>query len=301
MDASAFALVQTLVNGVFLGCLFGCIALGVTVKWGLLGVADFSHLSLVLVSAYVTYTIASQTDASPFLALAITVPVFFAIGVAMQYLLMKIKAQVFTTLLISFGLFIAAESAISLVWTSDIQSMRQFLPDALRTAIRLPEPFDRIALNPVDLLSLAAAVLMVGGAWYALRFSRHGRALNAMHQDRAVAEAFGVRTLLLSLVVSGLAASSAAVAGTLVAMKMPLTPHLATSWLGIVVVSCLLGGLGKPLGALIVAIVLLMIQNAWSLYLPPTWAPAIAYGVLFVYLAAEPLVRAARARLARRS
>lgn len=299
MDGSAFALIQTLVNGALLGCLFGVIALGLTVKWGLLGVADFFHISLVLISAYVTYSVASETELSPFAALLITVPLFFLIGVGLEYLLMRIKASVFTTLLITFGLFIAAESLISLIWSSDILSGRQLLPDALRTPLRLPGAFDGVSFNPVDLLCLLAAVILVGGAWYLLRFTRHGRALNAMHQDAPIARIFGVRTLWLSLVVSGLAASSAAVAGTLVALKMPLTPHLSSQWLGIVVVSCLLGGLGRPIGALVVAILLMMVQNAWSLYLTPTWAPAIAFGVLFLYLAIRPLVQAGRSRFSR--
>lgn len=298
MDAGTVALVQTLVNGALLGCLFGCIALGLTIKWGLLGVADFFHISLTAIAAYLTYTVAADAGLSPFAALALTVPLFFLVGVVMQLGLIRIKAAVFTTLLITFGLFIAAESLISLIWSSDLLNLRRQLPDVLREPLRLPAPMDRIAFQPVDLLSLVAAVVMVGSAAYLLRATRHGRALHAMHQDAAVAEAFGVRLVPLAVVVSGLAAASAAVSGTLVALKLSLTPTLSASWLGIVVVSCLLGGLGRPVGALVAAVVLMMVQNAWSLYLSPTWAPAIAYGVLFAYLGVSPLLKAGGTRLA---
>lgn len=298
MDAGTVALLQTLVNGALLGCLFGCIALGLTIKWGLLGVADFSHISLTAIGAYLTYTVAADVGLSPFAALGLTVPLFFLFGVVLQLGLVRIRAAVFTTLLITFGLFIAAESLVSLIWSSDLLNLRPELPDVLRRPLRLPAPMDRIAFQPVDLLSLAAAVVMVGGAGYLLRTTRHGRALHAMHQDAAVAEVFGVRLVPLAVVVSGLAASSAAVSGTLVAIKLSLTPTLSASWLGIVVVSCLLGGLGRPVGALVAAVVLMMVQNAWSLYLSPTWAPAIAYGVLFAYLGLSPLLSAAGTRLA---
>lgn len=297
MDAGTVALVQTLVNGALLGCLFGCIALGLTIKWGLLGVADFSHLSLTAIASYLTYTVATELALSPFAALLFTVPLFFLVGVLTQLGLLRIRAAVFTTLLITFGLFIAAESLISLIWSSDLLSLRQTLPDVLRQPLRLPAPLDRIAFLPVDLLSLLAAVLMVGATAYLLRRTRHGQALHAMHQDAPVAEVFGVRLVPLAVVVSGLAAASAAVSGSLVAVKLSLTPTLSASWLGIVVVSCLLGGLGRPVGALVAAVVLMMVQNAWSLYLSPTWAPAIAYGVLFAYLALAPLGRAAATRL----
>ncbi|WP_369138067.1 branched-chain amino acid ABC transporter permease [Modestobacter versicolor] len=298
MDAGTIALVQTLVNGALLGCLFGCIALGLTIKWGLLGVADFSHISLTVIAAYLTYTVAADVGLSPFAALLLTVPAFFLVGVLLQLGLVRIRAAVFTTLLITFGLFIAAESLVSLVWSSDLLNLRPTLPDALRQPLRLPEPLDRVAFQPVDLLSLVAALVMVGGSAYLLRKTRHGRALHAMHQDAAVAEVFGVRLVPLAVVVSGLAAASAAVSGTLVALKLSLTPTLSASWLGIVVVSCLLGGLGRPVGALLAAVLLMMVQNAWSLYLSPTWAPAIAYGVLFAYLGAAPLFRAVSTRMA---
>lgn len=300
MDPATAALVQTLVNGALLGCLFGCIALGLTIKWGLLGVADFFHVSLTAVAAYLTYAVVTGPGWSPFAALAITLPLFFVIGAGLQLGLQHLHAPVFTTLLITFGLFISAESLLRLVWSSDLLNLRPDLPDAFRVPLRLPAPLDGVAFQPVDLMALAAAAVMVGAAVLALRATRHGRALHAAHQDAPIAEVFGVRLLPLAVVVAGLASASAAVAGTLVAVKLSLQPSLPSQWLGIVVVSCLLGGLGRPLGALVAAVVLMMVQNAWSLYFSPTWAPAIAYGVLFAYLAASPLGRALRTRAAER-
>lgn len=297
MDFSTLALVQTLLNGALLGCLFGSIALGMTVKWGQLGVADVFHISLTLIGAYVTYTLVTGWYWHPVTVLLVTVPAFFAVGLATQWLFHRLQAELFTTLLLTFGLFIVAENLISLTWSPDLLSTRSGLPDHLTQGIQLPDPVEGLFVAPADLLSLVFAVVMVGAASWALRRTRSGRAVQAMRQDQPIARAFGVSVLPLALIVSGLAAASAAVAGMLLAVKMPIYPQLPLHWIGVVVVASLLGGLGRPLGALIAAVVLMMVQNAWSLWFPPQWAPAITYGVLFLVLVFQPVSRVVRERL----
>ncbi|WP_256839849.1 branched-chain amino acid ABC transporter permease [Ornithinimicrobium faecis] len=287
------ALAQTLLNGMLLGCLFGAIALGLTMKWGHLGVPDFFHLSLTLLGAYVTYSMVTTLLVSPFLVLLVTIPAFFLIGVAVQWFLHAIKAEPFTCLLITFALFIVTESTISLIWSPDLLSLRSWLADGFTESIWIGP----LAISPIDLMALGAAALLVGATWFLLYRTRWGRAVQAMRLDGPVAETFGVKIVPLALVLSGLAGASAAVAGTVVALKMPLTPGLPLQWIGIVVVSSLLGGLGRPVGALIAAVVLMMIQNAWSLWFPPEWAPAVTYGLLFGYLAFQPIARYVRERL----
>ncbi|WP_229052437.1 branched-chain amino acid ABC transporter permease [Aeromicrobium sp. Leaf350] len=293
MTVSTLALTQTLLNGVFVGCLFGVIALGLSLKWGHLGVADFSHLSLTLIGGYLTYTLVTELLWSPFLTLAVTVPVFFVVGVALQWFLHVIKAEAFTSLLITFALFIVAESVVSMIWSPDLLSLRPWLTDDLTQSMKVGS----ISVAPIDVVALVVAFLLVGSAAAMLRYTRWGRGVQAMRQDPGVAETFGVRLLPISLVVSGLVGASAAAAGMVVALKMPLSPGLPLNWIGIVVVASLLGGLGRPVGALVAAVALLMIQNAWSLWFPPQWSPAVTFGLLFLFLALSPVVQLVRDRL----
>lgn len=297
MDVSGLALAQTLINGALLGCLFGSMAVGLTIKWGLLGIADFFHISLTLLGAYLTYTLVSTLAMHPLLTVLITAPCFFVVGLLTQVFFEKIRAELFTTLLITFGLFIVAESAMSLVWSADLLTMRQYLPPWMTDNVRLPG--GQLAVTVVDLMALVVAVLVVGLSWFMLYRTRNGRALKAMRHDRAIAQVFGVRLVPLAVVVSGLAAASTALTGLVVAVRMPINPQLPLHWLGIVVVSALLGGLGRPVGALVAAVVLMMIQNVWSLFFSPSWAPAIAFGVLGLYLALAPATELVRTQMRR--
>lgn len=292
MSISTLALAQTLLNAVFLGCLFGTIALGLTMKWGHLGVPDFFHLSLTLLGAYVTYTLVTEMLWSPFLTLLVTVPTFFVLGVAVQWFFHVIKAEAFTSLLLTFALFIVTESVVSMIWSPDLLSLRGWLSEGMTQS----KPVGELYIAPIDLIAMAFAIVLVGASAFALHHTRWGRAVQAMRQDGQVAETFGVKILPIALMISGLAAASAAAAGMVVALKMPLTPGLPLHWIGIVVVATLLGGLGRPLGALVAAIALMVITNAWSLWFPPQWAPAVTFGMLFAFLAVQPLVRMARER-----
>lgn len=298
MSGASLALAQTLLNGALLGSLFGLVALGLTMKWGHLGVPDFFHLSLTLLSGYLTFSLVTGLLMNPFLTLLITVPALFVVGVLTQWLFYAIKASPFTALLLTFALFLVAESVISVIWTPDLQSMRKWLTSSFTEPLRLPVGGgESLAISPVDLIALMLSLTLVLAAWWMLKHTRWGRALQAMRQDPQVAQVFGVKILPVTLVVSGLAAATAAVAGMAMAMRTPLSPHLAMSWIGIVVVAALLGGLGKPVGAFVAAIVLMMAQNAWSLWFPPKWAPAVSFGLLFIYLALQPLVRVIRERM----
>ncbi|MFW6090720.1 MAG: branched-chain amino acid ABC transporter permease [Actinomycetota bacterium] len=295
MSADQLVLLQTVLSGIMLGCLFGSIAVGLTVKWGMLGIADFSHISLVLLGAYLTYTSVVEWGLPIAVPLVGMLPLFALIGVGLQWVFLRFGVRGFMSLLVTFGLFIVIESVVTLVWSADTLSLRPELPESLRRGIPLPGLAGASVL-PAEVAALATAVVLVGGAAWLLRRTTFGRSVHAMRTDPAMAEVLGVRLTRTAMVVSGLAAATASVAGLVVAVRMPLTPQLPLEWLGVVVVAALLGGLGRPVGALVAAIALMVIQNIWSLYLQPSWAPVIAFGILFVYLAVQPAITSLRMR-----
>lgn len=289
-------LVQTTLSGVLLGCLFGTMVLGLTLKWGFLAVADFSHISMVLFGAYMTYTLVVDVGLPVLLAVLALIPVFFLAGVGLQYSFQRFNVHGFKSLLVTFGLFIIFENVVTLIWSADTLTMRGALPDWLTDPVPLPPPLDIAFVLPADLIAAGVAVVMVGGTWWVLNRTATGRATHAMSQDPAMAQAFGVRLNRTALLLSGVAAASAAVAGGAIAIRTPLTPQLPLEWLGVVVVATLLGGLGSPLGGLVAAVALLVVQNIWSLYFQPSWAPLIAFSLLFVFLGLQPVLISLRAR-----
>ena len=83
---SATLIAQSLLAGVFIGGLYGLIGLGLGLAWGLLHVINLAHFALVFLAAYLCYGLAGAGGMDPLATLVIIVPLFFAIGVAIQWL-----------------------------------------------------------------------------------------------------------------------------------------------------------------------------------------------------------------------
>ncbi len=290
MSTELILLIQNIINGIAFGALFGIIALGLSLTWGILRIANFAHLSFVLLAAYISYTLSVDYGWDPLLTMIPIIPVMFVIGVIVQWIFMRFKVTTFTSLLLTFGLFIVIENVMTYIWTADQISLPREISREYRRAIRLglPEPFDVLAIFRPDLIALVAAIILAGAIFYLLRYTRWGRGVLAMQQDPVMAQAFGVNYQQSALILSGIATSTAGVAGVIVTIKTSLFPSLPITWIGRVVAAVILGGLGNPIGAIVAAMGLQTVEGVWSIYQQPALAPLISFSILVAVLVLQP-------------
>ena len=288
MSPDQIIFIQSALNGILVGSLLGIVAMGLSLTWGFLKIANFAHLSFALLAAYMAYSLMVDLALHPLLALLLILPVMFVLGVAVQWLFLRFQVTTFTSLLLTFGLFIVLENLITFIWTADTITTRSALPNFLRKAIRFPPPLERFFVLPPDLLAFLVAVLLAGGIHWLLHRTAWGRAVRAMAEDPVMAQAYGVHYRREALLLSGLVSATAGVAGLLIAIKMPLFPSLALAWLGVIVAAVILGGLGNPIGALVATSLLILVQNVWSVRFQPSWAPLFAFSLFILYLVLQP-------------
>lgn len=293
MDIELQLLIQTIINGIASGSLFGIIALGLTLVWGILKIANFAHLSFCLLAAYVSYSLTVQFAWDPLMTAVVILPLMFVIGLVVQWVFIRFKVNTFTSLLLTFGLFMVLENIITFIWTADTITSRRDISRSYTSAIRLPlpEPLDRFFLLPPDLIALITAILLGSSIFIFLRYTRWGRAIRAMAEDPVIARAYGVNYERLALLLSGIATVTAGIAGIIIAIKMPLYPSMPLTWIGRVVAAVILGGLGNPIGAIAAASGLVVIENIWSLYQQPSLAPLISFSILVAVLVVQPAAR----------
>jgi branched-chain amino acid transport system permease protein len=288
MSTDQQILIQSAINGILFGSLFGIMAIGLTLIWGILRIANFAHLSFVLLSAYFSYELTVNYGWDPLQSIVAIAPVMFIFGMAIQWVFERFKVTTFTSLLLTFGLFIVLQNVMTYVWTADEISSRRQIAKDYRTAIRLPAPMDDFLVLPPDLIAFIAAIILGIGIYILLYHTQWGRAVRAMAQDPAIAQSYGVNYRLQALLLSGLATSTASVAGVIIAIKTSLSPSMALSWIGIVVASVILGGLGNPIGAIIAASMLFMVESVWSVEQDPGWSRFISFSVLIFVLFIQP-------------
>jgi branched-chain amino acid transport system permease protein len=112
--------------------------------------------------------------------------------------------------------------------------------------------------------------------------------MRAIAEDAPMAAAFGVNERGLSLLLSGLSAAFAGVAGVCLALSFTLAPSQIYAWIGVVFAAVMIGGLGNPLGPLIAGIVIGVSEAVTMAVAAPSWAPLVSFSLLILVLLFRP-------------
>jgi branched-chain amino acid transport system permease protein len=274
---SAALLGQSLLSGLFVGGLYGLMGLGMSLSWAYLRLINLAYLALVFLGAYLTYQLAGAAGLHPILAILIIVPAFFLLGVAMQALFARFAVGEFASLLVTFGITVIIESMIQWFWTADFRRLQLEYGTA---SLRLGPLF----IPVIEALSLVVAVALSAATWAWLRFTYMGKALRASAENPDMAAAFGVDHRRLALLLSGLGASCAAVAGAFIAMIFTLFPAQIFAWMGVIFAVVILGGLGNPLGVLAAGLAIGVSESLTMALTDPAWAPLVPFTLMVLVL-----------------
>lgn len=278
---SAALLMQSALSGVFIGALYGLLGLGLGLSWGLLHLINLAHFAFAFLAAYVCYQLATVGGVDPFLTLAIIVPAFFLLGVVVQWLLMRFDVSPLNSLLLTFGLTAIVEAGIQGIWTADFRKLDSTYA---QQKFRIGELFVPVP----ELLTLLLAVGLSFGIWAAMRYTDLGRALRAAAEDGPMASAFGVNRKAHALLLSGVCAALAGIAGVCLALSFTLTPSQIYAWFGVVFAAVMLGGLGSALGPLAAGIIIGVSEALTMAVASPSWAPIVSFTLLIVILLVRP-------------
>lgn len=274
-------LLQSILSGIFIGALYGLIGLGLGLTWGLLRQINLSHFGLVFLAAYLSYQMAMVGQVDPLWALLLLPPAFFAFGAGLQWVLSKFSITPFNSLLVTFGLTVVLESVIQGIWTADFRRLESVYSEMKFKVGGLFVPVP-------ELITFVLAVGIALAIWAAMRYTDLGKALRAMAEDGPIAAAFGINQRGLSLVLAGLCAALAAVAGVCLALTFTLAPSQIFAWVGVVFAAVMLGGLGSPLGPLLAGIVIGVSEAVTMAVASPSWAPIVSFSLLIVMLLLRP-------------
>jgi branched-chain amino acid transport system permease protein len=278
---SATLLAQSALSGIFIGGMYGLLGLGLTLSWGLLHIINLAHFAFAFLAAYLCYQLASVGGVDPLLTLLLIVPLFAALGVAVQWLLARFRVSALNSLLATFGITAIVEAGIQAVWTADFRKLESVYAGLkLRVGgLFIPLP---------ELLTLSLAVALAFGIFAAMRYTRLGRALRALAEDAPVAAAFGINANAHALILSAVSGALAGIAGVCLALSFTLTPSSIYAWVGVVFAAVMLGGLGSALGALAAGLVIGLSEAITMALASPSWAPIVSFTLLIALLLVRP-------------
>jgi branched-chain amino acid transport system permease protein len=272
---------QVVLNGLVLGGLYACVAVGFSLVWGVLNVINLLHGSLIVLGAYLAYWAFSSLGLHPFLALPLVALILFALGYLLQRYVINpvMAAPVLITLVLTFGLDLLLYNALIVGFSA---TPRRILLDLGQ--VRFGDvilPIDRIA-------AMLLAFLLTGLLYLVMRASRLGRAIVAVRMDREAALLMGIRARNVYAMTFGIGALMAGAAGCLVAVVFPFSPGFAEALLEKSFVVCVLGGLGTVPGALAGGLLLGMGESVMGIWLGPQNADIIVFVGMLLVLVLRP-------------
>ena len=272
---------QTLINGIVLGALYACLAVGFSLVWGVLNVINMLHGSLIVFGGYLTFFAWHSYGIHPLLALPAVALLMYAIGYVAQLTMINrvIDQPVLTTLTLTFGLDLILYNFMTVYYTATPRRVTLDLGALDLGGIAVP--VDRL-FGMVLALALTCMLYLV------MRRSRVGRAIVAVRMDSAAAALMGIKVDRIYATTFGIGALMAGATGAIFAMVYPVTTNLSGAYLGKAFVVCVIGGLGSVPGALVGGIVLGIIESFAGQFFGPQHALTVGFVLMLVLLLVKP-------------
>jgi branched-chain amino acid transport system permease protein len=276
---------QLAVNIIALASKYALISCGYVLIYRVSNVLNLAHGELMLLSAYLLFSIASAISADPAIAIGAAACLSFVVGLLVYFALMRWTTgkSVLAAILLTIALGILLRGLMILIWTAQSRNPAQILGIVNRPIEILPGAF-------ISTLSLALVVtnaLVFSGLFALLQFTRWGLRMRAAGQNPLLAAQRGINLYVAYALAWGLATFTAGTAGILIALDTGLDTTMITIGLR-AFPAALVGGLDSLLGALVGSIIVATAEVVLIQKVNPLLSDVVPFAVLLVMLVIRP-------------
>jgi branched-chain amino acid transport system permease protein len=283
MDPSL--LTNAIIAGLLLGGFYAAVTAGISISFGMLDIVNIAHPAFILLGSYIAYIVNVNLGVDPIVVSIIVLPMFYALGgviYQVYYLAFeKFGQESLRGLAFFFGVLFVTEVCLLLVFGVDYRSVEAtYIGPSVHIGtmdfpLRLLVPFF------VSITMFAALQIFLARTFI-------GRAVMAVSQDPMALRLMAVDPTRIKRIAFGISIATASMAGAFLIIIQPVIPSVGRDYIGRIFAICVLGGLGSLPGTMIAALLLGVIESLTSTYYGPSWAPAVAFGILLLTLAVRP-------------
>ena len=274
---------EVVVQGVLTGLVYGLMALGLSVIFGVVRVVNFAHGEFTVAAMYAAFLLFTAFGIDPLLAMVPIAIVFFGIGYGLQLALVHrfVGRAEHEQFILLVGLGIIIVNGTLLVFGADGRP------------VRLPYGFDSFLIGPVIVdkvrLYAAAAALGVAAALFLFfRFTPTGTAIRACADNLVGAAVVGLDVRRLYALTFGLGLACVGAAGALMETIADAKPELGPVYTLIAFIIVILGGLGSMAGALIGGVLIGISEALAGLFIAPSMKSMVSFALLILVLVLRP-------------
>ena len=223
--------------------------------FGVMGVINLAHGSLAVLSAYALFVLADRFGVQPFLGLGLVIPLMAVIGWALQRLVLERSARggLLVPVLSTFGLSIILDNLLFQGFGADTRSLAPYIGDLSYDSWTLS---DDISIGKLAALTMAVAIVLLGGIETFLNRTLIGRAIRATSEDPDTVGLVGVNARRVNAIAAAIALATVAIAGAFLGMRATFDPYAGAPQLIFAFEASVIGGAGSLWGTLIGGVVL---------------------------------------------
>jgi branched-chain amino acid transport system permease protein len=275
--------IQTLILGLLIGGVYALLASGLTLIFGVMRVINIAHGALLILAAFLTYSLWTATGIDPLAAILITTPAMLAFGwLLYQASVGRIRnAPVGASVLLTFGLALVLEGVMGLIWGNTSHSVR---PSYFNESFEIGQVF----LPKAQVYGGALAIVVLAGLYLTLNHTWLGRAIRASAVNPQGAELVGVKVGSVAAMTFAIGVASVGAGGSIVSVLYPFLPGSHYQWIARLLGIIVLGGMGSLPGAALGALALGVAETMTVTYISPAWATAVPYIFVIVVLLVRP-------------
>ena len=274
---------QAIVDGILVGGVYALMAVGLTLIFGVLDIINIAQGILVVLGAYLSYSLSQRLGIDLFVGLLITVPAMFVLGVAIQWAFIRPlrgRERTSMTLLVTYAMALILEGVLYRIYGPDDKQLNASYVTNSVHVLGFYLPY-------IYLLGFGLAVVLVVALYLLLYRTRFGRSVRATMQDQTAARLIGIDTSRVAALTFGVGVGVTAVGGMMFGATNTFNPNSGYDLISRLLAIIILGGLGSIGGALVASVFMLTIVSLVDIW-SPTWANAVFYAALVLVLLIRP-------------
>jgi branched-subunit amino acid ABC-type transport system permease component len=273
---------QVVLNGLVTGMVVALPAVALTLIYGILKFPNFAIGAMLTVGAYLALALNVYLSLPVLIAAAIGAAVFAAIAVGIdQAVFRPLRERSAITLLVaSMGVSFVLENIVRFIFGNGARSYE--LP------LAQPKLVFGLRINNEQMVTAAAVIAAMAAVYVLLRHTPLGRAMRAVSDNAPLAAARGIdreRIVRWTWVIAGILTAAA---GVLAGMDRAIDPLLGWNYIVTVFAASILGGLGNPVGAVLGALTVGVVEETSTLVIPPNYRQIVSFCVIALLLLMRP-------------
>jgi branched-chain amino acid transport system permease protein len=279
-------LYHAIADGILVGGVYALMAVGLTLIFGVLDIINIAQGVLVILGAYLSYSIYGHFHIDIFLGLLITIPAMFVVGVVIHWAFIRPlrgTERTSMTLLVTYAVGLIVEGILYKIYGANQVQISEPSVNGTSATVHLLGFY----LPDIYIYGFILALVLIAAIYMLLYRSKFGRGVRAVMQDETAARLIGIEVNRVAAVTFGIGVAVTAAGGMAYGATNAFNANSGYDLISRLLAIIILGGLGSVGGALAASVLMITLESVVSIW-QPTWAIAVFYAALILVLLLRP-------------